>query len=263
MKANLFKIECLTDLHVGAGEANYNIIDNEVEKDHTGYPIVHASGIKGALRDYFKNKLYESLENDIFGKPGNDKEDSSSGTGKYKFLDAYILARPLRVYKGDSASIPVLSVAMVNHYLSLSNALRCNPHGITGINITDDAFQSKSFLVFSKTSDNMNIEGESTVEMNEDLKNKTRFLTDLLGNNFAIAREINDYDLPVLARNCLQEKRENLWYEEVVPHGSIFFMIILIPDDSNFELPLDNEIIQLGAHSSIGRGFCKVTRIEA
>ena len=33
MKTVFYKIDCLTNLHVGSGEVNYNIIDNEVEKD--------------------------------------------------------------------------------------------------------------------------------------------------------------------------------------------------------------------------------------
>lgn len=45
-------LSCLTNLHVGSGEANFNIVDREVETDPvTGLPIIHASGLKGALRD--------------------------------------------------------------------------------------------------------------------------------------------------------------------------------------------------------------------
>ena len=57
MNVFAYKIECLTNLHVGSGDLNYNIIDNEVERDAvTGYPIVHASGLKGALKEHFKKK---------------------------------------------------------------------------------------------------------------------------------------------------------------------------------------------------------------
>ena len=44
----------MTNMHVGNGDVNYNIIDNEVEKDPvTGYPTINASGVKGALREFF------------------------------------------------------------------------------------------------------------------------------------------------------------------------------------------------------------------
>ena len=55
MNIAFYKIECLTNLHVGSGEINYNIVDNEVEKDAiTNLPVIHASGVKGALRDALK-----------------------------------------------------------------------------------------------------------------------------------------------------------------------------------------------------------------
>ena len=48
-----YKIDCITNLHVGSGDLNYNIVDNEVERDAvTGYPVIHASGLKGALREH-------------------------------------------------------------------------------------------------------------------------------------------------------------------------------------------------------------------
>ena len=56
MNTTLLKMECLTDLHVDSGESNYNIIDNEVQKDLNGNPTVHSSGIKGAMREYFSKR---------------------------------------------------------------------------------------------------------------------------------------------------------------------------------------------------------------
>lgn len=32
MFAKLFQVDCITNLHVGSGDVNYNIIDNEIEK---------------------------------------------------------------------------------------------------------------------------------------------------------------------------------------------------------------------------------------
>ena len=54
MAAIIVNLECMTNMHVGNGDVNYNIIDNEVEKDPvTGYPTINASGVKGALREFF------------------------------------------------------------------------------------------------------------------------------------------------------------------------------------------------------------------
>ena len=42
MNTTLLKMECLTDLHVDSGESNYNIIDNEVQKD-LNLSLIHIS----------------------------------------------------------------------------------------------------------------------------------------------------------------------------------------------------------------------------
>lgn len=56
MASYLVTLKCLTNMHVGNGDVNYNIVDNEVEVDPvTGYPTINASGVKGALRNYFKD----------------------------------------------------------------------------------------------------------------------------------------------------------------------------------------------------------------
>ena len=41
MKSIVYILETITNLHVGNGDINYNIIDNEVEKDLNGYPIIN------------------------------------------------------------------------------------------------------------------------------------------------------------------------------------------------------------------------------
>ena len=58
MAAILVWLECITNMHVGNGDVNYNIIDNEVERDPVNhYPTIHSSGVKGALREYFEKKV--------------------------------------------------------------------------------------------------------------------------------------------------------------------------------------------------------------
>ena len=43
MNAYIVQLQCITNMHVGNGDVNYNIIDNEVEKDPvTNYPVINA-----------------------------------------------------------------------------------------------------------------------------------------------------------------------------------------------------------------------------
>ena len=87
MNTTLLKMECLTDLHVDSGESNYNIIDNEVQKDLNGNPTVHSSGIKGAMREYFSKRLDNGNNDNIeklFGKPSTP--DTADGGESTSFL---------------------------------------------------------------------------------------------------------------------------------------------------------------------------------
>ena len=77
--------------------------------------------------------------------------------------------------------------------------------------------------------------------------------------------EFRTIALPVLARNKLENgKSVNLWYEEVVPHKSLFSFVVLAEDADKalldaFVEKVNGKIIQFGGNASIGYGLCKVT----
>lgn len=287
MSVHLYKIDCLTNLHVGSGDINYNIIDNEVEKDINGYPIIHSSGLKGALREQaektalkkYKEKKAEQQNTETEETVKKEKDDplfkqfmdpvikifgqeSGSKTivpGSYKFLDANIISRPLRVQGSDSmASISVFSLASINDYLAKITAFGVNKYGFDMLDEKDFSFETYEFI---STETDIYIEGERAEVFSQQAKNQLDKLKDVLGEKYAVVKTFDHYLLPVLARNYLEDgKSKNLWYEEVVPHGSVFYTIIITPDDTN-ELDMD-EIKQIGGHASIGCGFTKFTKLN-
>lgn len=94
MGKKIFKIKCLTNLHVGAGDIEVSIIDKQVQRDPiTKYPTINGSSLKGALRAYFSEKLENSNVDLWFGKEGHDSEISEPG--KLKILSANLLAFPV------------------------------------------------------------------------------------------------------------------------------------------------------------------------
>ena len=109
MSVILYKIECLTNLHAGSGDINYNIIDNEVERDPVfGLATINSSSVKGALREHFERTgglsgLNIAEINRIFDKEAKDKDGKKQDTekGEYKFLRADLIARPMRVSNGS------------------------------------------------------------------------------------------------------------------------------------------------------------------
>lgn len=260
MNVHVYKYTCLTNLHVGSGDVNYNIIDNEVERDPaTDLPMIHASGVKGALREHFTaKKLPQKSVDNIFGAKPKSKEEITAGA--YRFLDARLLARPMRV--GNSAVhafIPVVSISALNEYLQILTAFNCNHYGIERIDaIEDSTFGDAQFL--TNCSDDINVEGEKTKAMPAALAEQLLKLEDVLGKVFAVSRAFDKYPLPVVARNCLENGiSKNLWYEEIVPHGSVFYQMILTP--AAMELALEEEPIQFGGNASIGCGFIRIEKV--
>ena len=251
MNVKVYYIDCLTNLHVGSGEANFNIVDKEVEKDPlTGYPIVHASGIKGALRE-----AYEKIHADdkqqterIFGKPATDNESDAGGS--YKFFDAHLLYRPMRA-EGAFPYVNVTTVTAIKNFVNLTNtfgvSIGLNAEVLNGL-----SFGNAKFLTSEA---NVRVENENCTTLDSSVIN---VLKPFLGEHFAIAFDMDDYSLPVIARNCLQ-KHKNLWYEEFVPYGSRFYMLAIIPDGTDAQeinevIP---EIAQIGGNCSVGYGYCK------
>jgi CRISPR-associated protein Cmr4 len=52
MKTTLYKINTLSNLHVGSGDINFNVIDNQVQRDPvTNLPNINSSSLKGAFRE--------------------------------------------------------------------------------------------------------------------------------------------------------------------------------------------------------------------
>lgn len=252
MKAKLFKITCITNLHVGSGDANFDIVDKEVEKDPvTGLPVIHGSSIKGALSD-----LYEGSEKEyIFGKSGESSKPNEGGN--YKFLDAKLLCRPLRA--GGNNRHPYVLSTTVDAVNDCVNTAR--QFGIElpdkWKTVSDDVdFEGKKFL---SDIPEVKIEGEKTGAV----KNDT--LKAILEDDFALASELDKVSLPIVARNNLGEKSRNLWYEEYVPHKSVFWTIILFPK-SNEEFKLKEllkGIVQIGGNASVGNGYVKFEEIGA
>lgn len=251
-----YKIDCLTNLHVGSGDLNYNIVDNEVERDAvTGYPVVHASGLKGALREHYskKNDLQFNII-DVFGQEAGAAEIKA---GDYKFLDAYLLARPMRV-SGQLASIMVVSEKSVNDFIR-----RMNVFGITKYGTEYLCVDFPENVNFISNVNNICVEAESTGAIPDEAMKVLKGLETLIGNKVAIVKDFNDYDLPVVARNQLEEgESKNLWYEEIVPHDSVFYTVVITPDDEMLIKLDEQQFIQIGGHASIGCGFTKFAMLN-
>ncbi len=238
MKAKLYTVHCLTNLHVGSGDVNFNIIDNEVERDPvTGYPTIHSSGVKGALRSHFRGLGVDAAQIDkFFGKA--IQADEGISAGQLKFFNADMLAIPMRASAGERPYALVTTDAALEHLQMLTEA-------ILNRSITVQSYDQDVFVEGLHCTAGKRVLGWELTVMPES--------------------DFRQVKLPVLARNCLETGRENLWYEEIVPHQSLLTLFIACPDDTldAFDAILKaNPIVQFGGNASIGYGVCKVTEVS-
>lgn len=224
MTTYVFIIRTLTNLHAGSGDAGgYGVVDKLVQRDPVNnLPTIHASGIKGALREYFteeqpidsdpgRNKLKIA---EIFGSDPKDRDEKNIQRGGYRFFDADLLVLPKPDHAADK------------HFQLVHDA-------------QNTAFVQNKLTTLGASGLSLTIPGS------------------VAGNLTELADE-----LPVIARNYLDNGiSKNLWYEEVAPRESVFVTCFQAPDAVLAEA-LHDKVVQLGGNATVGYGFCLFTQIS-
>jgi CRISPR-associated protein Cmr4 len=226
-QTHIFRIKALTNVHVGSGESDFTYVDKQVQRDPISLiPVIHASGMKGALREYFGEglnwaKAKQAEVNHIFGSPTSaNTNPQDMKQGHYRFFSAELVAIPI---PHDTA--PYFERVHDDSVLAaLVEKIKNMGKTITPTEISD-----------------------TSTHNNTAFKNHTD-------------------ELPVIARNHLENGRaQNLWYEEVVPRESLFVWIVQAPkNDAYFEAfknAIHRSVIQIGANATVGYGYCCFTHI--
>ncbi|NKQ41262.1 MAG: type III-B CRISPR module RAMP protein Cmr4 [Sulfurovum sp.] len=287
-EATLYKITAVSNLHVGNGEANFSVLDKQVQRDViSNYPQINASSLKGALREYmtfvkFKNEegkdSFRPLVSTIFGSEPTQGDDKAH-QGYMNFHDAKLLSLPVRTNK-----VPFLratSKEVLREYQAYCKnfAIECD------LDI-----------------DNLEIghELDETVVAEEWQYNKSinlNGLKELIGENIILMKDEHfrtlAKELPFVARNYLENgKSENLWYEEIVPRESQFYFALEQPNDNTlaykltqegldtntlkqtkkdkvvpeyfgeFNTALNQAELFIGANTTVGYGKCKIMQLD-
>lgn len=265
-----FSITAQTNLHVGSGGENYGTIDNLVQRDATtGFPCIHASSLKGALREYFKHHIKTQVEEDkkvadmvtflthVFGYSPKDeikKEEDDvkknqadsdqenevkakkESPGRYKFFSADLLTIPVRSDKK-------LYYRLTCPWLLSNLETTLKQFGLSLTEEADAVAHLRSIIGEEAKVVHFG-EGEAQLEewdikasgFKNNIALPAKLPTKLLGNDIAVAKDevfaelVSDYCLPVLARNCLENGRStNLWYEQLLPRETKLFFAVLYP----------------------------------
>ena len=238
-----------TNLHVGnENTSNYGLIDKAIQRDAvTGLPCINSSSLKGAVNEYASQRMGKTLT-DIQRKAifGVDKLDKNSETckGNTAFFDADILALP----RPNDTSLYELvsSEAVLARYCKRLEAFN--------MNLTPSQLQEKikSLLEVSQI---------VTTLPNGDTQTTGCTPAFKLCSNKTFADYCSDYELPIIARNHLDNgKSANLWYEQVLPRETVFGTLILAADEILTDA-LSERIVQIGANATVGYGYCKFIQL--
>ena len=264
MKVNVYQLKCLTNLHMGSGDINYSVIDLEVERDPvTGEPTMNASGVKGAIRDFFEKNCADYIKAggkcSECMKHGKAAEcdicrifGSTESNGEYKFFSGDLLGRPVRVTAGKDAYAIATTPTLINSFVDKVNALA----GTVVLKNDIPAVGTKS-----SGCDADAVEGMSGLQVAS-----SALLTKLLGDKWVVGDDgwLKTIGLPVVAHNVLNEKKKSksLWFEEYVPHESVFGLIVMSTDDKLDAVIANKPVIQFGAEASTGCGYVQLTKVE-
>lgn len=264
----LYIIENHTNMHVGSGDANFDLVDKQIQRDAlTGYPVIHSSSLKGALKEYCEYRHdkgeAETFVSHVFG----DEENA----GKIRFIDAHLLGVPMR-----SDATPYVVCTSPNALAQYLEAA-----ALFGIAVRSRAALEK-FAAY-KGEKALSEKGGVVIETVTTHKGEGydfAALEALIGGPAALipnqAFETLLKDLPVIARNRLENgESKNLWYEEVLPRKSRLFTVISEPthlhrNDTKLENHFnrlhtyltDGQTLQLGANASVGYGVCTFAEAE-
>lgn len=267
MEIIAYKLTCLTNLHMGGSGTNLGIIDLEVERDPIlGEPTMNASGVKGALRDHCEALM------DCQDNPDKDKDirnifgTSSSGetSGSYAFFQGDLLARPVRISRGTGSYLLATTPELIQNFVEKLREFGWDQWSDDPWNEPLPDTPTKDYVITNCTGCH-GVEGFSTQS------GESKLLDHLLGAGkwaFMSSEQLRSIDLPIMTHNVLQNgTSKNLWFEEYVPHHSVFGLLIGRPTgDTAFQEILtcmeDRNVVQFGAEASTGCGYVRMEVLE-
>jgi CRISPR-associated protein Cmr4 len=203
----------------------------------------------------------------IFGSEPGEIGDNSSA-GNYKFFSAHLLSVPVRsnVRPYYNATSP----EVINDFVDFCENAKVSLKVDKTKALLDFAALSGGPFTFDNLTEAM-LEGSYARKGafdSEKLKKVQYFIGESPALFPAMSFEEIMKGMPVIARNHLENGiSQNLWYEEVVPRQSRFYFAILYKEKngdhfSEFTTKLESSLVQIGANSTVGYGYCKINKMQ-
>lgn len=297
MASRPYLLHALSPLHAGTGHAA-DVVDLPIARmKATGIPFAPGSSIKGVLRD--ARKPASGGANDAkdkwFAAFGPDKDNASEHAGALVVGDARLLALPVRSFKGTFAWVtsPLL-LRLALRDLGKTEADYPIPHDLVPHNaVAAGGTCIEGAKIYLQ---DLDIPATTEVDEKKGPKKWAKLIKDVLFSDgdyftsrFAIVDEETMTFLWETATQFDQRVRINektrtvdkgaLWLEESLPPETILIGLmeadksrkggtVMEPGEVlNFALPKPVEgkdtILQFGGKASVGRGRCRLCRVDA
>jgi len=297
-KATLMFLYTETSLHAGSG-TSLGVVDLPIQREkYTDFPMIQASGIKGAVREWFEfqDHAHRRKIELTFG-PDKIGSEESGFAAAITFTDARILLFPVRSLKGifayctsptvlerfrrdaQIAGVPLPTNWNVpkptNDQIVLGVRDGCDVADGNQVLLEEYAFgfepKQEVFEIAQWLSQHAFPKGGEYEFWREKVKRSLLVLPD---NAF---RDFVKLSTEVQARIKIDNEkrtvvRGGLFYEEALPADSLLYSVVLAHDplkDDRAELPdvksvlsflreIDAKRLQLGGDATLGRGIVSV-----
>lgn len=277
----LYWLEPFTNVHVGSGNADFGVVDNLIQRDPaTGLPYIQSSSLKGAIKQLADlHNVLPAVQKTVFGsdasvnKKGGNKDAQQ---GESIFLSAQLLALPVRSDKAPYvlATCPEVLKEWIRFLkelnITIPDALQKGVDALSG-SVGDDrqaACLDKNLDGGELSAAGIHLSYFNSPEalaLNPWLDNDNLQKLCVLSNQSFI-EQCNDLNLPVIARNVLDDGQSiNLWYEQVLPRRSLLYLGIIWNDatqQGEIEKVLLEHPLQVGGNASVGYGFTRISEIK-
>lgn len=277
IKHTIVGMYCETPLHAGSGQA-IGAVELPVQREKiTNWPMVQASGLKGAFRSAYEDNNGQNT-NDIFGS-----DNSGDQAGAVSIGDARLLLFPVR-----SSFAPFLWVTCpaILRKFKRDGRIVGKEYGWIIPEVADEKYLGLSgdakniifedlMLASAGKIEPQVLESIKKVTPQDDVYNTSKLEEYLFLVSDASFSMLVENGTEIQARIVLNKDTKtsgNLWYQELVPSNTVFYTVISTAD-ARKEKEEDRksaallmkslketikEYVQIGGDETLGRGWTRL-----
>lgn len=279
--SSIISFYAVSPIHAGSG-ASVATVDLPIQRErHTGYPIIQASGVKGAMRDHFRKFNTESdkmLINYIFGSDEQDDWDKKEDAlpGSISVSDAKLLAFPMR--SNVAPFVWVTSPTVMNRLKKDLEFVGLSMDGAFKVDNDEALVLEGDFTEYSKI-----ILEDAVVKVVSEKPNQVPFIKQNLpgiDRLLLISDIMFDYCVSYCTEVQTNIKIDSetgtasdhaLRYQEFLPADSILYSVVYFSGSIKEDLKASairdylkgtiKDFIQVGGDTTLGKGIFKVNWI--